>query len=202
MVSQVTAEIRSGKELSQNPNWRRLCVDYTVHSFIAANDLSQWPRFLRPIVHWFLPSFKQLRADIKEARIIYAPVAEARLAKKHEAIANGESPGQYDDMVHWIDEHAKGAPFDGVMHQMLTAQMIIHGTADMITQAIFDICERPQLLEDLRAEIISVIGQEELTQVSLSNLHLMDSVVKESQRIKPLFLGRFILVTTCLSYYR
>jgi hypothetical protein len=190
MVAQLTTEVRSGKELSQKPEWRRVSVDFTVHSFIAAQDLNKWPKLLRPVVHWFLSSCRKVRADIEEARAIYTPVVEVRMAKKREAIANGEKPPMYNDMIDWLDELSKGCPFDAAMAQMMIAQAMIHGTADLTTQTLFDICERPQLVEDLRAEILSVIGKEGLTQASLSKLHLMDSVVKESQRLKPLFLGR------------
>ena len=48
--------------------------------------------------------------------------------------------------------------------------------ADLITKTLFVICERPELIEKLREEIISVLS-------SLSNVHLMDSVIKETPRI-------------------
>lgn len=200
MIAQLTAEVRSGKELSQKSEWRRLSVDFTIHTFMAASDLNNWPKFLRPVVHWFLPSFRLVRTDIEETRALYAPVVAARMAKKQEAVAIGENPPEYDDMMYWMDEHSKGARFDGVMAQLMIAQALIHGTADLITQALFDICERPHLLEDLRAEIVSVVSKEGLTHTSLSNLYLMDSVVKESQRIKPLFLGTPLLCLFLIFY--
>lgn len=190
MISQLTAEMRSGKDLAQSPQWRRLSVSFTVHTFIAAADLDSWPRFLRHIVHWFLPSWKKLRADIAEAREVYNAAYDKRTAAKREAVAKGEEPPVYDDMMDWLDEQAKGRPFDAALAQLLIAQAMIHGTADLSTQVIFDIVERPELVEELRAEILSVIGEQGLTMASLSNLHLMDSVIKESQRLKPLFLGR------------
>jgi hypothetical protein len=198
MTSQLTAEMRSGKDLAQSPAWRRLSVSFTIHTFIAAADLDSWPRFLRHIVHWFLPSWKRLRADIQEARVVYNVASEARKAVKREAVAKGEDVPVYNDMMDWLDEQAKGQPFDAALAQLLIAQAMIHGTADLTTQAIFDIAERPVLIEELRAEILSVIGKEGLSMASLSNLHLMDSVIKESQRLKPLFLGKSFPCLSCL----
>ncbi|KAJ5249007.1 Cytochrome P450 [Penicillium chermesinum] len=188
MVSQLTARMRSGPDLAKSTAWRRLSISFTVHTFIAAADLDVWPWFLRPIVHWFLPSWKRLRADIEEARQVFDAAAAIRLAEKEAAIAKGESPPVYEDMLYWMEQRAKGVPFDTCLAQLLIAQAMIHGTADLTTQAIFDIAERPELIEELRAEILTVIGIEGLTSASLNNLKLMDSVIKESQRLKPMFL--------------
>ena len=192
MVAQLTAEMRSGKELSQKPEWRRLCVEYPIGIFIAARDLKKWPKILHHVVHWFLPSWKKLRANIEEARAIFTPIVEARMAEKREAAANGEETPVYNDMIDWLDERAKGRPFDAAMAQFIMAHATIEGSADLLTQIIFDVCERPQLAQDLRAEILSVIGRDGLTKASLSNLHLMDSVAKESQRVKLLFSGTLL----------
>lgn len=156
---------------------------------MAAAELDSWPWFLRRIVHWFLPLCKKLRADIEEARRVYNAAAKSRMAEVEQAVANGKEPPVYDDMMYWMAQHSGGVPFDECLAQLLIAQAMIHGTADLTTQAIFDIVERPELVEELRSEILSVIGKEGLTVSSLSNLHLMDSVIKESQRLKPLFLG-------------
>ena len=53
--------------------------------------------------------------------------------------------------------------------------------ADLNTRTLFVICERPKLIENLQEEIISVL-------LSLSNVHLMDSVIKETPRINLLAL--------------
>lgn len=190
MVAEMTAEVRSGKSLAQRQEWHRLSVDFTTHTFKAAAILNKWPRLLRPYVHWFLPCFKQVREDIKEARQIYEKEMSPRKAKEDAAAKRGETPPVYEDMIYWLDEHSKGAPFDAVMAQLMMAQAMIHGTADLITQSVFNIITRPELLEELRAEMISVLGSNGVTTDSLSQLHFLDSVVKETLRVKPLFLGK------------
>lgn len=190
MVSEMTAEVRSGKGLAQRPEWHRLSVDFTTHTFKAAAILNKWPRLLRPYVHWFLPCFQQVRKDIKEARQIYETELGPRKEKERAAVTQGEVPPVYEDMIYWLDEHSKGAPFDAVMAQLMMAQAMIHGTADLITQSLFNIITRPGLLEELRAEVVSVLGSNGVTTDSLSHLHFLDSVVKETLRVKPLFLGK------------
>ncbi|OAA38538.1 Cytochrome P450 [Metarhizium rileyi] len=188
MTAQLTAEVRSGRELSLNPQWRQLSVDFTVHTFMAASEVNNWPRFLRRVIHWFLPSSRLVRDDIREARALFAPVIDARMAKKQEAIANGREPPEHHDMMYWMDARSRGGPFDAVMAQLMIAQAMIHGIADLTTQTLFHICERPSLLKELREEMKSLVTKTGLNQDSLSHMHLLDSVVKESLRVKPLFL--------------
>jgi hypothetical protein len=192
MVAQLTSKVQSGEVLSETPEWHRVCIEFPIQIYIAAMDLDKWPKLLHHVIHWLLPSWKKLRADIATARAIYTPVAEARRAAKHEAVANGQEAPVYSDLIEWFEQGAKGRPFDAPMAQLVTAQAMISVSADVITQLIFDICERPQLAQELRAEVLSVIDKEGLTRASLSNLHLMDSVAKESLRMKLLFSGMLL----------
>ena len=52
-------------------------------------------------------------------------------------------------------------------------------------QAIINICERPELVKQLREEIITVIGEHGWRNASLHKLELMDSYLKEIQRLHP-----------------
>ncbi|KAF7169577.1 hypothetical protein CNMCM5623_002219 [Aspergillus felis] len=61
----------------------------------------------------------------------------------------------------------------------------MHNTSDFLTQVIYDLAARPELVEELRREIISVKQQYPWNKAAFFNLKLMDSVMKESQRLKP-----------------
>ncbi|KAM0213308.1 hypothetical protein ACHAQI_004351 [Fusarium lateritium] len=56
---------------------------------------------------------------------------------------------------------------------------------------MLDIAMQPKLFDLLRQEIITVLGPNGLNKASLNNLKLMDSVMKESLRLSPVFLGLF-----------
>ncbi|KAG6288684.1 hypothetical protein E4U46_003091 [Claviceps purpurea] len=68
------------------------------------------------------------------------------------------------------------------------------------TQAAFkvmlDIACNPELVEPLRKEIISVLGVAGWSKHSLYQLKLMDSVLKESQRLKPIAIASMRRMTT------
>jgi cytochrome P450 len=149
---------------------------------LAMQALSVWPRFLQPLVHWFLPSCRRLRAQLREIRNIIQPLVDKRRA--------GEtgSKKQSDNLVAWMDEMSRGRPFDAVLSQVASSFAAIHTTSDFLTQLLMDICNDPELIDSLRKEVITVITSEGWKRSALQNLKLMDSVLKESQRLKPIGL--------------
>lgn len=65
----------------------------------------------------------------------------------------------------------------------------VHNTTDLISQVVHDLASDPEMVERLRKEAIEVIGQDGWSKTSLYRLKLLDSVIKESQRIKPILTG-------------
>lgn len=59
------------------------------------------------------------------------------------------------------------------------------GGGELFTHVLHSVWRNDQLISDLRAEVVNVIGKEGFTRTSLQNLVLMDSVLKEAQRLHP-----------------
>lgn len=60
----------------------------------------------------------------------------------------------------------------------------IHTTSDLLQEVMIRIAQHPELFEVLRNEIVEVLGRDGLKKTALYNLKTMDSVLKESQRLK------------------
>lgn len=60
----------------------------------------------------------------------------------------------------------------------------IHTTSDLLQEVMIRIAQRPELFQVLRNEIVEVLGRDGLKKTALYNLKTMDSVLKESQRLK------------------
>lgn len=88
--------------------------------------------------------------------------------------------------MEWMEQTSRGRPYDPVAIQLTFSIVAIHTTSDMVTQAIYDLCGREELVKELREEIISVLPEEGWKKTALNKLHLMDSFLKESQRVKPI----------------
>ncbi|KAL2802262.1 cytochrome P450 [Aspergillus granulosus] len=185
IVSQLSSKVFLGDQICRNPDWLRITVAYAVDSFFAAEALRLWPAFLRPIVAPFLPNVRKIQAELEEARRIIAPVLERRNAEKQVAIDQGKTPERYNDAMEWMEQCAKGRSYDAAVAQLSLSLAAIHTTSDMLTQALYDICAQDGLVEEMRKEIVDVISSEGWQKTTLYRLKLMDSVLKESQRLKP-----------------
>lgn len=86
----------------------------------------------------------------------------------------------------WVKDASKGDAYDFTTLQLTLALASLDTSTDLLTKAICDMADHPTLVEDLRKEIIEVVGQEGLTKSSIQRLYLLDSAMKESQRLRPL----------------
>lgn len=70
--------------------------------------------------------------------------------------------------------------------QLNLSTAAIHNTSDLVTQVLLDLAEHPDMIPPLREEIASVLGEEGWTKAGLQRLKLLDSCIRETQRLKPL----------------
>lgn len=203
IVAQLSSRIFLGDQLCRNPDWLRVTVDYTVHSIDAANQLRLWQEIIRPTVARFLASTRQLRQDLREAEKIIQPVLEKRRKSHERASKTGKSLPHYNDAMEWMEQVVNGRSYEPAAMQLTFSLVATHTTTDMLTQAIFDLCESQEFVEELRKEVISVIPSEGWKKTAMYKLQLMDSFLKESQRMKPISNGEsfkdvtFILAWSC-----
>ncbi|MGY6405675.1 cytochrome P450, partial [Vibrio parahaemolyticus] len=61
----------------------------------------------------------------------------------------------------------------------------IHTTSDLIGQSILNLCKYPDVIPHLREEVIQVLQKYGWQKVALTEVRLLDSFLKETQRFKP-----------------
>ncbi|KAH7014005.1 cytochrome P450 [Macrophomina phaseolina] len=98
-------------------------------------------------------------------------------------------PGLLRPVVHRFllgQRPRKGEAYDPAVAQLTIAVASLHSTVDLLVQLLVDLTHNPELIQHLREEV-SEIKREKggLSTSALYNLELMDSVLKESQRLKP-----------------
>lgn len=178
-----------GEKICRNPDWLRITVNYTIDSLMAAAQLRLWPEALRPIAARFLPKCQRIREELTEAKDIILPVVEDRQRARKAAIAEGKPEETYHDAIQWLEENRQDQTFDQAAMQLALSTAAIHTTTDLLTQTILDLCGREELVDELRKEIVSVLGDGGWNKSTMYKLKLMDSVIKESQRVKPMAIG-------------
>ncbi|RYP80555.1 hypothetical protein DL769_002403 [Monosporascus sp. CRB-8-3] len=186
VVARLSSRVFLGEQLCCDPRWLRITSQYTVTSVTAAAQLRAFPYYLRPIVHWFLPRCRTTMAMVAEARKLIGPVVQQRRAANQALRARGEKMPKYDDAIEWFDEAAKGEKYDPVCIELAISVAAIHTTSDLTCQVLLDLTRHPELIEPLREEIVSVLREGDWKKTSLYNMKLLDSFIKESQRMKPI----------------
>ncbi|KAL1838915.1 hypothetical protein VTK73DRAFT_4199 [Phialemonium thermophilum] len=77
--------------------------------------------------------------------------------------------------------------------QLQLSMAAIHTTTMTATHILYDLVAHPDVVEDLRAEVRSVLRETGgvVTTHALFQMKLLDSVMRESQRMNPLSMARF-----------
>ncbi|ENH66198.1 Ent-kaurene oxidase, partial [Fusarium oxysporum f. sp. cubense race 1] len=188
IVSRMSSRVFMGESLCRDDEWVRASGDYTVQSFKTGDILRTYPRWSRPFVHWLLPSCWTLRKKLAKAIQCLKPHLERRSVISAEAEAQGK-PSPFDDSIEWYKK--EGSTRNPALLQISLSLVAIHTTSDLLMETLFNIAQHPDLFQPLREEITDVLTTEGLKKTALYNLKLMDSVIKESQRLRPVLLGSF-----------
>ncbi|PLN80801.1 Fumitremorgin C monooxygenase [Aspergillus taichungensis] len=180
LVSQVLGRAFVGPRLCRDADWLEISTTYVANRMTAAVAVQKWGSILQPIVHWFLPSCRRLRAQVQRARELLQPELDR--------VKDNAVEDETFTSLAWIHGYAQGLTYDaGLAHLRLTA-VANHTTSDMLTKILCRLCENPDLIQLLREEAIAALRKGGLTVASLQKMFLMESVMKESQRLEPFFL--------------
>ncbi|KAI1496068.1 cytochrome P450 [Biscogniauxia marginata] len=188
IIARMSSRVFLGDELCQNKDWLEITKEYTVNLGAALFEIAAYPVALRKYVHWFLPLCTTLRAKKTRATEVIAPVIAKRAEVRRTALAAGEKVPYFNDALDWIDQEAKdkNVKYDPAAVQLLLSFVAIHTSGDLLGQVMLDITEHPEIIPQVREEIVNVLRASGWKKTSLYNMKLLDSLIKESQRRKPI----------------
>jgi len=160
-----------------------ICLKSLLLSFSRSYAMQYIPRYLRPVIYRFVPAMATLQKTVDKANAIVEPEIKRRTNIAAKALANGERLPKHLDTIDWMMETANGRPYDITAGQLSLTFAAIHTTSTTSTHLMYDIIENG-LTDELRHEIIDVYREDGgWAKTSLYKLKLLDSVMKESQRI-------------------
>ncbi|KAE8353591.1 cytochrome P450 [Aspergillus coremiiformis] len=197
MVARVSSLVFLGENICRDETWLNVSVNYAIDAFHAARNLREWPAIIRPLVHWFMPSLQKLRyhkrvaAEIVQQEINKrSRIAEGKLPEKN-------PPRTHADFLDCCREVAAGRPFNEAVAQIGLSVAAIHTTSSMLTNVMYDLTAYPEYIQPLRDEIKAIVEEDGvLKKSSLTKMKLMDSIMKEAQRINPLSLTALSRIAT------
>ncbi|KAI1380203.1 cytochrome P450 [Hypoxylon crocopeplum] len=190
IVGIVSGTIFIGPELSHSEDYLRASIGFTLDFVNAATKLKKWNRRWRWIGQYFTPEVRELFANRDKARDFLRPVLEKRRAAMK---AGEEMP---DDNLQWMLNKVEefGLTDNDMAEIQLNLSMAaIHSTTMSVTLIIYDLVVRPDVIEELREEIRAVLAANGgvMTSHALFEMKLLDSCMKESQRMNPMNMMRF-----------
>ncbi|KAG7059421.1 cytochrome P450 [Colletotrichum scovillei] len=185
IVARVSSCMFGGTTLSHNREWVQSSIDFAIDGFIGAQKLKRYPEFLKPFAARFIPEIAKIAGHYAAAEAAAIPLLESRLRTGDKA----------EDLLYWMAEQAKGEERGMAFLASILLKVsfaAIHTSAAAPAQLIYDLCERPEIIETLRNEVESLTGDDDLiTKSGFLKMVKMDSFMKESQRFNPLLLITF-----------
>ena len=167
-----------------------MSVNYTMDAFLAARSLNMWPAILQPFAHIFHPRARAVRKHVRVARRIIQRELKHREMVQAGEIQDPTTAEKYPDALDWMQELSAGYPMDMAAKQIGLSLAAIHTTSNLITNVVYDLAAYPEYVQPLRDEIAAVMAEDGiLKKTSLTKMKLMDSVLKETQRVNPVGLG-------------
>ncbi|KAJ6779996.1 hypothetical protein PWT90_06880 [Aphanocladium album] len=188
LVARISSRVFLGTELCRNPDWLRITKEYAVAAFSAARELRQYPLIVRPFANRLLKSCRTAQAMIKEARTVIYPVIDKRMEARQAAAAAGETYIDSYDAMDWFARSNDQKYFEAAMFQLALSAAAIHTTTDLLSETLFRIAKQPGVIPALRKEILEIYKSDGWEKTALYKMQLLDSTIKETQRMKPIAL--------------
>jgi cytochrome P450 len=120
---------------------------------------------------------------------------DAEIKRRHlaaESESESDNEPRLQDTLDWYEQLSKssGRPVNVSNGQIALSMAAIHTTSNLLTNVMYDLAAYPEYIQPLRDEILAVIAEDGcLKKSSLLKLKLMDSVMKETQRVHPVSMG-------------
>ncbi|KAI2635283.1 cytochrome P450 [Xylaria nigripes] len=193
IISTTNAAGLVGSEMGTDPSWRKAVQRFPMAIVFGIMTSGACPRILRPIATWFvfLPAWalywymrlllhRTVTKDVRE----YKDATDEK--QKRELVQ--ASPDKKFPMVAWL--MARYSPEEQnpaqVAHDLIVASF--ESTASTSATFYFIMAElvtRPELCDELREEIASVMVDGKLPRTNLTELRKLDSVMRECSRWSP-----------------
>ncbi|KAJ1328159.1 cytochrome P450 monooxygenase 2 [Microdochium nivale] len=185
VIARLSSLIFLGEELCRDEEWLNITKLYTINSVEAAGELRRYPTWMRRFANaWLLPKSRLARQQITDASRLINRVMEERRMNRRDGKEDSQS---VPNAIDWFDQESGGDPYDAGRLQITLSTAATHTTTDLLTETMLRLAQDPNFIEELRAEIKAVLVAEGAwTKNALYNLKLVDSALKEAQRLRPI----------------
>nr|WEP24415.1 cytochrome P450 [Curvularia sp.] len=185
LIARLSSRVFLGDKLCRNEDWLKITKEYTVNSMKAAHSVSALPGPLKYFLVFFSREGRQARDQLQRARELIIPVIEERRAMKEKAQETGKPAPVFNDAIDWAEAESKGFSYDPASFQLTLSMAAIHTTSDLLSKIMLLLTSNPTDIRPLREEIVNVLKEHGWNKTALFNMKLVDSAMKEAQRLMP-----------------
>ncbi|THU98772.1 cytochrome P450 [Dendrothele bispora CBS 962.96] len=173
-----------GLPLCRNPDWCDLNIKFTMNVVFNSMIINLFPKFTHPVVGRI---FTGRKSAMRRAIRHLEPIIQERL-KMQEQFGK-EWVDKPNDFIQWSMDAEQDAPLsqrtsvEDLCIRVLAANFAAVHTTSAFTYALYHLASRPELAEPLRKEVQTTVEREGWTKVSMVQMRLLDSFLKESERL-------------------
>lgn len=193
IVTRTANRLLFGSDLCANAEFLDLAVQFSGVMFGGADMIRAYPEIVKPLIMWWkTPYYKTLG----RFRSFLVPVIKERLAKMEEherknTIYEWENV-KPNDSIQWVLDIT---PVNKRDPEMILFRMLhiliaaVHTSNVTYLDCVYELAARPELHDELRAEIEDVFESEgyEWRKQGLTKMIKLDSFMRETVRFNPMF---------------
>jgi cytochrome P450 monooxygenase-2 len=186
----MSSRVFLGPELCRDKAWLDVTKSFALDSFQASDKLRRYPTWFRGFAAtWLVPQARLVQKQAIEAEKLVRAVIEQRRRQREQ---NGRTEKREENSVDWFEEEAAGRKYNAGKLQLLLSAVAIQTTTDLLTEVVLRLSKRPDFVQELREEIARVLrAAGAWSKPALFNMKLLDSAVKEAQRMRPVLFGKW-----------
>jgi hypothetical protein len=201
MATILSGRVFVGLPLSRDEEWINATVSFTGAVSKAWMVLRFYPHFVRPIVAPFLSQVRSLEAAKALIAHKLGHLLESRRQSGKDATGRSMTTPPNEthsgELLDWFQQQYSHAPSakELTRDQLLATFASIYNLSNALTYVVFDLAADATVVEELREELLRVVGQEGvagINKITIMQLRKLDSFVRESQRMSPTSLGKQI----------
>ncbi|KAL4736669.1 cytochrome P450 [Aspergillus similis] len=150
--------------------------------------LRLFPEWAHPVLSRCLPSFWAGKRYLQRAKDILGPRIDELIRRNDAGKWSPERTESDFNVLCWLVAAAKGSDRNAetLAHiEVLLALAAVHTTLLRMVNVLYDLVAHPALFDELIEEIRDVAYHEDWNSGSYNELHKLDSVLRESQRLSP-----------------
>lgn len=188
VISLLSSRVFVGLPLSRDEQWIKTTCQYALDGAAGAHALTPYPTALRPLVAPFLLGSLQKHRAL--AKRMMQPLVDKFSAATEDGLAVGSIDG--GDLIKYLLSHYKGTVTAERLSrdQLIATFVAMHTTTICLTQVLFDLAAHPEYVGPLREELETTLQNDpnhdgRLHNTNVGKLTMMDSFIRESQRMNP-----------------